>query len=128
MFSFTLACTETSMMRAIAPQAGNTTTSGRCEAGTRSVATMAFIGTDDSLLSGHRSAVQIFVERNGCSTTKTTVHAKLVRRPRRQQPTVHLRGVPGLQAGLPVISCEYKAGHQFAPMSGATLWNFFSQF
>ena len=70
MFSFTLACTQGSMLRAMAPQAGNATTSGRCENGTRSVATMAFIGTDDSLLSGHRSAVQIFVARNGCTTTR----------------------------------------------------------
>ena len=30
--------------------------------------------------------------------------------------------------GYPVIECEYKAGHQFAPTSGAALWSFFSQF
>jgi hypothetical protein len=35
---------------------------------------------------------------------------------------------PGCKAGYPVISCEYKAGHQFAPNAGATLWDFFSQF
>ena len=34
----------------------------------------------------------------------------------------------GCKAGYPVIECEYKAGHQFAPSAGATLWNFFSQF
>jgi hypothetical protein len=34
----------------------------------------------------------------------------------------------GCQAGYPVIECEYKAGHQFAPSAGATLWEFFSQF
>ena len=31
-------------------------------------------------------------------------------------------------AGQPVIECEYKAAHIFAPSSGATLWTFFSQF
>ena len=31
-------------------------------------------------------------------------------------------------AGYPVISCEYKAGHTFAPSSGETIWDFFSQF
>src|SRR6187455_3550284 len=67
MFSFTLACTEMSMMRAIAPMAGNATTSGRCESSTRSVAVLSFIGVDDSLLSGHRQAVQIFADRNTCT-------------------------------------------------------------
>ena len=61
MFSFTLACTADSMQRAIAPMAGNTKTSGGCENSTRSVAVMAFVGTDDSLLSVHRQAVQVFV-------------------------------------------------------------------
>src|SRR5688572_10251115 len=37
MFSFTLACSQSGRMRAIAPQAGNATTSGPCEEGTRSV-------------------------------------------------------------------------------------------
>jgi poly(3-hydroxybutyrate) depolymerase len=128
MFSFTLACSQESRMRAIAPQAGNATTSGRCGDGTRPVATMAFIGVDDSLLSGHRQAVQIFAERNGCST------------PGVEMPTSWCDGLgqnnlpctcveyPGCSAGQPVIECEYQAGHTFAPQSGATIWNFFSQF
>jgi hypothetical protein len=128
MFSFTLACTEMSMMRAIAPMAGNATTSGRCEAGTRSVATLAFIGVDDSLLSGHRSAVQIFVDRNDCSTQTTPVQPSWCEGLNANFLPCSCVQYQGCKAGYPVIECEYKAGHQFAPSAGSTLWNFFSQF
>lgn len=128
MFSFTLACTENSMMRAIAPQAGNATTSGRCADGTRSVATMAFIGTDDSLLSGHRQAVQIFVERNGCSTTPVMMQQSWCDGLGSNFQPCMCQEYPDCKDGYPVIECEYKAGHQFAPSSGQTLWDFFSQF
>jgi polyhydroxybutyrate depolymerase len=128
MFSFTLGCTQDSMMRAIAPQAGNATTSGRCENGTRSVATMAFIGTDDTLLSGHRQAVQIFVERNGCSTQTTTVEPSWCDGLGTNYQPCTCVEYQGCKEGYPVIECEYKAGHQFAPSAGATLWEFFSQF
>jgi polyhydroxybutyrate depolymerase len=128
MFSFTLACTEMSMMRAIAPMAGNAVTSGRCADGTRSVATMAFIGVDDTLLSGHRQAVQIFVERNGCSTQTTTVQPSWCDGLGSSfQPCICVE-YQGCKTGYPVISCEYKGGHRFAPSAGATLWNFFSRF
>jgi len=128
MFSFTLACTPGSMLRAMAPQAGNASTSGRCENGTRSVATMAFIGVDDTLLSGHRSAVQIFVTRNGCTTTKTPVTPSWCDGLASSFLPCTCVQYTGCTAGQPVIECEYKAGHQFAPTSGPTLWNFFSQF
>jgi len=128
MFSFTLACTENSMQRAIAPMAGNATTSGRCENSTRSVATMAFIGTDDSLLSVHRSAVQIFVGRDGCTTQTMTMQPSWCDGLSSTYLPCTCVEYQGCKAGYPVISCEYKAGHQFAPSAGATLWNFFSQF
>jgi poly(3-hydroxybutyrate) depolymerase len=128
MFSFTLACSQNSMMRAIAPEAGNATTSGPCEDGTRSVATMALIGTDDNLLSGHRQAVQIFVERNGCSTQTTMVQPSWCDGLSTNYQPCTCVEYQGCNAGYPVISCEYNAGHQFAPNAGATLWNFFSQF
>jgi polyhydroxybutyrate depolymerase len=128
MFSFTLGCTQDGMMRAIAPQAGNATTSGRCEDGTRSVATMAFIGTDDTLLSGHRQAVQIFVERNGCSTQATAMQPSWCDTLASSFQPCTCVEYQGCKAGYPVIECEYKAGHQFAPNAGATLWDFFSQF
>lgn len=128
MFSFTLACTEESMMRAIAPMAGNATTSGRCEDGSRSVATMSFIGTDDTLLSGHRQAVQIFVERNGCSTETVPAEPSWCDGLNSSFQPCSCVEYQGCKAGYPVIECEYKAGHQFAPSAGATLWEFFSQF
>jgi hypothetical protein len=34
----------------------------------------------------------------------------------------------GCDAGYPVIECEYNEGHNFAPNSGDTIWEFFSQF
>ena len=128
MFSFTLACTENSMMRAIAPMAGNATTSGRCEDGTRSVATMAFIGTDDGLLNGHRQAVQIFVERNGCSAQTMPAQPSWCDGLNSNYQPCTCVEYQGCNAGYPVIECEYTAGHIFAPSAGATLWNFFSQF
>jgi poly(3-hydroxybutyrate) depolymerase len=128
MFSFTLACTQDSMLRAIAPQAGNATTSGRCEDGTRSVATMAFIGLDDTLLDGHRSAVQIFVERNGCSTQAVPMQASWCDELASNFEPCNCVEYPDCNDGQPVVECEYQAGHQPAPSAGSTLWNFFSQF
>ena len=128
MFSFTLACSQSGGMRAIAPQAGNATTSGPCEDGARSVATMAFIGTDDSLLAGHRRAVDILVERNGCSTPAMALQASWCDGLDANNEPCSCVEYPGCKPGYPVISCEYKAGHQFAPNAGATLWSFFSQF
>jgi poly(3-hydroxybutyrate) depolymerase len=128
MFSFTLACSQGSMMRAIAPQAGNATTSGPCEDGTRSVATMAFIGVDDTLLNGHRQAVDIFVERNGCSTEAVTLESSWCDGLDANYEPCACVEYPNCDEGYPVIACEYQAGHIFAPNSGATLWNFFSQF
>jgi poly(3-hydroxybutyrate) depolymerase len=128
MFTFTLSCTEQSMMRAVAPMAGNTFTSGGCANGTRSVAMMSFIGTDDTLLDGHRQAVQVFVQRNGCSTQTMPVQPSWCDGLNANFLPCSCVEYQGCKAGYPVIECEYKAGHQFAPMSGATLWNFFSQF
>ncbi len=128
MFSFTLACNQESMMRAIAPQAGNTFTSGGCENGTRSVATMAFIGTDDTLLDGHRQAVQVFVERNGCTAQTAPMDPSWCDDLASNYQPCTCVEYQDCAAGYPVIECEYTAGHQFAPNSGATLWEFFSQF
>jgi poly(3-hydroxybutyrate) depolymerase len=128
MFSFTLGCTENSRQRAIAPMAGNTTTSGGCEDSTRSVATMAFIGTDDSLLNGHRQAVEIFAERDGCSTQTMTMQPSWCDGLNSSFEPCTCVEYQGCKAGYPVISCEYKAGHQFAPSAGNALWDFFSQF
>jgi hypothetical protein len=89
---------------------------------------MAFIGVDDTLLSGHRQAVQIFVGRNGCSTQKTTVTPSWCDGIGASfQPCTCVQ-YQGCQAGHPVVECEYNADHRFAPGAGATLWSFFSQF
>jgi poly(3-hydroxybutyrate) depolymerase len=128
MFSFTLACTANSRQRAIAPMAGNATTSGRCADGTRSVATMGFIGVDDSLLMGHRSAVQIFVERNGCMTQTMPAQPSWCDGLASQYEPCSCVQYQGCDTGYPVVECEYQAGHIFAPSAGATLWSFFSQF
>lgn len=127
MFSFTLACTQDSMIRAIAPQAGNAMVAG-CEDGDRSVATMAFIGTEDTLIDGHRQAVQTFVGRNGCSTEGVTLVASWCDGLDSMFEPCTCVEYPDCTAGHPVIDCEYNAGHQFAPDSGETIWNFFSQF
>ena len=127
MFSFTLGCTAESATRAIMPMAGNTTTSGGCAAGTRPVAVMSFVGTNDSLLTVHRQAVQTYVKRNGCTTQ--TVPA---------QPTwcdgLDQKYLPctcvsyqGCKEGYPVVECEYTADHQQAPNPGP-IWDFLTQF
>jgi len=128
MFSFTLACTADGMTRAIAPMAGNATTSGRCEDGTRPVATMAFIGTDDTLLAGHRQAVQVFVGRNGCTSDTTVVEPSWCDDAGASYEPCTCVAYQGCSDGYPVVECEYTAGHQFAPNAGAALWAFFSQF
>jgi polyhydroxybutyrate depolymerase len=128
MFSFTVACSQSGRMRAIAPQAGNATTSGPCEDGDRSVATLAFIGTDDTLLDGHRRAVEILVERNGCSAPPAVMPASWCDGLGAGEQPCSCVEYPGCKEGYPVIACEYAAGHQFAPNTGATLWTFFSQF
>lgn len=127
MFSFTLACTQDSMIRAIAPQAGNAMVAG-CEDGERSVATMAFIGTEDSLIDGHRQAVQTFVGRNGCAAEAVTLETSWCDGLDSQFEPCSCVEYPNCTEGQPVIECEYNAGHQFAPDSGETIWTFFSQF
>jgi poly(3-hydroxybutyrate) depolymerase len=128
MFSFTLACTADSRQRAIAPMAGNSTTSGRCADGTRSVATMGFIGTTDSLLSVHRQAVQIFVDRNECTSMTTPAMPNWCDDAASQFDPCTCVAYQGCKTGYPVVECEYNAGHQFAPSAGPALWRFFSQF
>jgi polyhydroxybutyrate depolymerase len=126
MFSFTLACSPDSMIRAIAPQAG--AAFGGCGNGTRPVAVMAFVGVNDSLLSGHRQAVNNFVGRNGCSGDPLEMSMSWCDGLNsNNQPCVCV-DYQNCDEGYPVIACEYNAGHTFAPNSGDTIWQFFSQF
>src|SRR3569623_529985 len=70
MMSIAVGCA--GLARANAPMAGNSTVSG-CLAGTQPVAYMGFHGTHDSVvdISGGRTARDVFVKRNGCSSTTT---------------------------------------------------------
>lgn len=43
-------------------------------------------------------------------------------------PTCVCVAYQNCDAGYPVTSCEYDNGHMFAPNSGQTIWDFFSQF
>lgn len=126
MWSFNLACTADSMTRAIVPMAGSVF--GGCGNGTRPVATLAFVGTDDSLLSGHRQGVQAFVERNGCATDPVEMSTSWCDGLSSNNQPCSCVEYQNCLDGYPVVSCEYEAGHTFAPNSGDTIWDFFSQF
>ncbi len=127
MFSFTLGCTAESMTRAIVPMAGNTMTSGGCASGTRSVAVMALIGLEDTLLDGHRQAVTTYTKRDGCTATTATMNPSWCDGLSSTNLPCTCVNYQGCSDGYPVISCEYTAGHQQAPNPGP-IWDFLSQF
>jgi polyhydroxybutyrate depolymerase len=130
MMSFAVACQTDGVMRAVAPQAGNIQVSG-CEDGSRPVAVMGFHGDDDTVvpIDGGRAGRDVLIERNGCSEQTVPV-----------DPSVYCDGLnssnepcscvsyEGCMDGYPVIWCEFNGPHTPAPSSGATIWNFFSQF
>jgi poly(3-hydroxybutyrate) depolymerase len=117
------------LARAIAPMAGNSTVSG-CTAGTQSVAYMGFHGTHDSVvdISGGRTARDVFVKRNGCSSQTTPSSPSWCDGIASNYQPCTCVDYQGCAAGYPVTWCEYNADHQAAPNSGPTLWAFFSQF
>lgn len=127
MFSFTLGCTSDSMTRAIAPMAGSSFGGGGCANGTPMVAVMAFIGTADSLLDGHRQAVDAFVTRDGCTTQTEPMAPNWCDGLNQSNLPCTCVSYQGCAAGYPVTACEYTAGHQIAPNSGP-IWDFFAQF
>jgi polyhydroxybutyrate depolymerase len=127
MFSFTLGCTAESMLRAIIPMAGNTFTSGGCASGTRQVAVMAFIGLQDSLLSGHQQAVSAYATRDGCDPTTETMSPSWCDGLSSTNLPCTCVNYQGCDQGYPVVSCEYTAGHQQAPNPGP-IWDFIAQF
>jgi poly(3-hydroxybutyrate) depolymerase len=129
MMSYAAGCSPTSMMRAIAPMAGNSMVSG-CLAGDRSVAMMGFHGDHDGVvnISGGRTARDVFVKRNGCSNETTPVTGGWCEGLGANYKPCSCVSYNGCKAGYPVIWCEYNADHMPAPSSGTTLWDFFSQF
>jgi hypothetical protein len=109
-------------MRGIAPMAA-TDDSGRCEDGTRPVATMAFIGPTN-LLAGHGRRSNLRrperARADGARGPELCDDAGASYEPCTAWST-------RMQRRLPVVECEYAAGHQFAPMRAPAL-AFFSQF
>ena len=129
MFSFAAGCSSTSMMRAIAPMAGNTTVAG-CGSGTRPVAMMGFHGTDDQVVAidGGRKGRDTFAQRNGCSQQTVASQPTWCDVAGQKYQPCTCVSYQGCKDGYPVTWCEYKGPHMQAPNSGATVWNFFAQF
>lgn len=117
------------LARAVAPMAGNSTVSG-CLAGTQPVAYMGFHGTHDSVvdISGGRTARDVFVKRNGCSSDTTPSSPSWCDGIASNYQPCTCVDYQGCMPGYPVTWCEYNADHQAAPNSGTTLWKFFTQF
>jgi polyhydroxybutyrate depolymerase len=129
MFSYAAGCSTTSMMRAIAPMAGNTSVAG-CENGSRPVAMMGFHGTDDQVVAidGGRKGRDAFVTRNKCSAQTMPAQPTWCDVAGQNYQPCTCVSYQGCMDGYPVTWCEYKGQHMIAPNSGATIWNFFSQF
>lgn len=129
MFSFAAGCSDTSMMRAIAPMAGNTSVAG-CGSGARPVAVMGFHGTEDQVVAidGGRKGRDVFVERNGCTSQTTPAQTTWCDVAGQTYQPCSCVSYEGCKDGYPVTWCEYNGQHMPAPSSGATLWSFFSQF
>ncbi|HYQ01955.1 MAG TPA: Ricin and poly(3-hydroxybutyrate) depolymerase fusion [Polyangiaceae bacterium] len=130
MFSFAAGCSANSMMRAIAPMAGNTTVAGCDKSSTRPVAMMGFHGTDDQVVAidGGRQGRDIFAQRNGCSQQTVASQPTWCDVAGQNYQPCTCVNYQGCKDGYPVTWCEYKGPHMQAPNSGATVWNFFAQF
>jgi poly(3-hydroxybutyrate) depolymerase len=129
MMSFAAGCSTTSMMRAIAPMAGNIMVSG-CEDGTRPVAVMGFHGDHDGVvdISGGQAGRDAFIERNGCTTETLPAQPNWCDGLADNFQPCTCVAYQGCMPGYPVTWCEFNADHMPAPSSGETLWSFFSQF
>jgi poly(3-hydroxybutyrate) depolymerase len=127
MMSYAVGCA--GLMRAIAPQAGNTQVSG-CEKGTQPVAMMGFHGDDDTVVAidGGRKGRDIFIERNQCMDQTMPVEPSWCDGLNANNEPCSCVSYQGCKAGYPVIWCEFNGPHTPAPSSGATIWKFFSQF
>jgi len=129
MFSFAAGCSATSMMRAVAPMAGNTSVAG-CGNGTRPVALMGFHGVDDNVVAidGGRKGRDAFVQRNKCTTQTMPAQTTWCDTAGANYQPCSCVSYQGCMEGYPVTWCEFKGTHMPAPNSAATLWSFFSQF
>ena len=91
---------------------------------------MGFHGTHDSVvdISGGRTARDVFVKRNGCTSTTTPSSPSWCDGLASNYQPCTCVSYQGCMPGYPVTWCEYNADHQAAPNSGPTLWSFFTQF
>ena len=126
MMSNAVACS--GLARAVAPMAGNATSG--CVSGTTKVAYMGFHGVDDTVVSiaSGRMSRDTIISRNGCTQTTMPMTPSWCDGLASNNMPCTCVTYQGCAAGYPVTWCEYKAGHQAAPNSAATLWTFFSQF
>jgi poly(3-hydroxybutyrate) depolymerase len=129
MMSFTLACDAADVIRAVAPQAGNSAF-GSCAGGDLPVALMGFHGTEDEVvdIDGGRTGRDIIRERNGCSETTTTLQGGWCDVAGDNYQPCTCVSYEGCRIGYPVVWCEFTGPHTPAPNAGQTLWDFFSQF
>lgn len=127
MMSFAVGCATNTVMRAIAPMAGNIEVSG-CQNGEKPVAVMGFHGTEDMVVAidGGRAGRDKFIQRNGCTQQTMPVTPSWCDGINNQPCSCV--SYQGCMDGYPVIWCEFNAGHTPAPNSGATIWKFFEQF
>lgn len=129
MMSFALGCDAADVIRAVAPQAGNTSVSG-CGNSDLPVALMGFHGTEDTVvdIDGGRTGRDKILERNGCSQTSTTIDGGWCDVAGDNYQPCTCVSYEGCMQGYPVIWCEFTGPHTPAPNAGQTLWDFFSQF
>ena len=126
MMSNAVACA--GLARAVAPMAGNSTSG--CTSGTTRVAYMGFHGAGDTFVStaSGRMARDTIVQRNGCTQTTTPTQPSWCDGLSASNMPCTCVSYQGCAAGYPVTWCEFNGAHTPAPNSGATIWNFFSQF
>ena len=130
MMSFTLGCDAADVIRAVAPQAGNTAFASSCGNGDLPVALMGFHGTEDTVvdIDGGRTGRDAIRERNGCSETTTTLQGGWCDVAGDNYQPCTCVSYDGCMEGYPAIWCEFTGPHTPAPNAGQTLWDFFSQF
>lgn len=129
MMSFALGCDAADVIRAVAPQAGNTSVSG-CSNSDLPVALMGFHGTEDTVvdIDGGRTGRDKILARNGCSQTSTPIDGGWCDVAGDNYQPCTCVSYDGCMDGYPVIWCEFTGPHTPAPNAGQTLWDFFSQF
>ena len=117
------------LARAIAPMAGNSTVSG-CLSGTTPVAYMGFHGTHDSVvdISGGRTARDVFVKRNGCSSTTMPSSPSWCDGLASNYQPCSCVSYQGCMPGLPRHVVRVQRRPPGGAQRGPTLWSFFSQF